>query len=558
VPRWWQRIVDRRHRPHTPGVWVLYYAIAALPLFALGQWLIPSQDTASRMSAFRLLMLYVGSALGLLLTTSFLGLRRYLRQRKLEMPPDMAGLWLGLGAVMILAVLLLCVVLPRPGAVASISRVPWSFGSPQHERTDRNAVGKDGPEQPSRATGTRQDAERSGPRAETRPGASDKSASSADGRGNSQGGDSRARRQDSRGESAAPKQAQSRQSSAHQEGRQEGRQPTDNPSSDEASQQQSSGQPQSSAGQGDRNSAAGQDNRRWRSPAEGDASPKAGGSRNQDRQAAQPKSSPSSNGQRSGGEAGDQHRDTPDPRRGASNTAKQKSPQRRSSPPPSGKQSGSAESSPRDPSSKRQTDPNRGASALSRASRWLSGLLSNLGALLKLLFWAALLVLLVYVGWKHREQIAQALRQLIHDLKILLAGRWGGAQRAEVKDDAADQSSPHVRLRPFASYRDPFATGGAARYSNEQLVRYTFEALEAWARERAIARGDEQTPLEFAQHVGIDHPNMAAAAQQLADLYCRVAYGHEPVPADRRAIIQQLWRSMRATASMPPPPPLRR
>ena len=47
---WYQRMVERRRRPHTPGVWVMYYALAALPLFGVGQWLIPASDTASRLA----------------------------------------------------------------------------------------------------------------------------------------------------------------------------------------------------------------------------------------------------------------------------------------------------------------------------------------------------------------------------------------------------------------------------------------------------------------------------------------------------------------------------
>ena len=41
------------------------------------------------------------SGLGLLLTTTLLGLRRYLRQRKLQMPGAMTGLWLGIGGALI-------------------------------------------------------------------------------------------------------------------------------------------------------------------------------------------------------------------------------------------------------------------------------------------------------------------------------------------------------------------------------------------------------------------------------------------------------------------------
>ncbi len=35
---WWQRFVGRRRRAHTPGVWVVYFSLAALPLFGIGQW----------------------------------------------------------------------------------------------------------------------------------------------------------------------------------------------------------------------------------------------------------------------------------------------------------------------------------------------------------------------------------------------------------------------------------------------------------------------------------------------------------------------------------------
>ena len=42
---------------------------------------------------------YVGSGLGLLVTTSLLGLRRYLRQRKVKIPAALTASWLGLGKV---------------------------------------------------------------------------------------------------------------------------------------------------------------------------------------------------------------------------------------------------------------------------------------------------------------------------------------------------------------------------------------------------------------------------------------------------------------------------
>ncbi len=75
---WWRRSRGK----HTPGVWVLYFSLAALPLFGIGQHWVPAADVGRRRYVFSLLLVYVASALALLVTTSFLGLRRYLRQRR--------------------------------------------------------------------------------------------------------------------------------------------------------------------------------------------------------------------------------------------------------------------------------------------------------------------------------------------------------------------------------------------------------------------------------------------------------------------------------------------
>ena len=42
---WWDRFVERRRRPHAPGVWVVYFSLAALPLFGIGQLFIPSRQS---------------------------------------------------------------------------------------------------------------------------------------------------------------------------------------------------------------------------------------------------------------------------------------------------------------------------------------------------------------------------------------------------------------------------------------------------------------------------------------------------------------------------------
>jgi hypothetical protein len=100
--------------PHAPGVWVVYFSLAALPLFGVGQSLIPGDHVARRRYAFWLMSVYVACGLGLLLTTSFLSLRRTLRQRGLKMPITMTAVWLTGGALIIVVLLTLGALIPRP------------------------------------------------------------------------------------------------------------------------------------------------------------------------------------------------------------------------------------------------------------------------------------------------------------------------------------------------------------------------------------------------------------------------------------------------------------
>ncbi len=131
--RWWSHHEKQKTKPHTPGVWVLYFSLAALPLFAVGQSLIPAEDAGRRWATFLQMAVYVGSGLGLLVTTSLLGLRRYLKQRKAKMSGSLTAGWLGLGGILIAVFLVVGAFLPRP-----YSEVPW-FGLPQSGKMQRDA-----------------------------------------------------------------------------------------------------------------------------------------------------------------------------------------------------------------------------------------------------------------------------------------------------------------------------------------------------------------------------------------------------------------------------------
>lgn len=126
-----------------PGRTVLYLALAALPLFGLGQFLLRSDpETWSR--AQKLLAFYLFSSLSLLVTTSFLGLRRYLRQRKVEMPSDVSVAWIGGGLALIGVILFIAFLAPVPGQMLASIELPDHLDSPGDTVASKSGWGEDG------------------------------------------------------------------------------------------------------------------------------------------------------------------------------------------------------------------------------------------------------------------------------------------------------------------------------------------------------------------------------------------------------------------------------
>jgi hypothetical protein len=132
-----------KKKTHQPGRTVMYLALAALPLFGLGQFFLRT-DAGTWSRAQLLLACYLFSALSLLVTTSFLGLRRYLRQRQVEMPGDVSVAWLGGGLAMIAAVLFIAHVAPLPVLALNPFELPEFLDSPPGGEASRVGGGVGG------------------------------------------------------------------------------------------------------------------------------------------------------------------------------------------------------------------------------------------------------------------------------------------------------------------------------------------------------------------------------------------------------------------------------
>jgi hypothetical protein len=446
-PSWWQRFIERRRRPHAPGVWVIYFSLAALPLFGLGQLFIPVTDLPARQIAFNLLFVYTASGLGLLLATSFLGLRRYLRQRRQEMPLAIVSLWLIVGGVLILGVMLAAMLLPRPNAEYAISELPLRIGSP-----DQNASpygqGNDGVEdnQPAAQTEEKQD-EQSGTGSPDRPG--NKPSEKADRADNV----ARTRRVPS---------------------------------------------------------------------ADGEKADKADNSASQ--------------------KAGSDKADSKDTTR-----------QKQEKPPP--KATGSSPGSKQSPQTARQQRQggNSSTNTIPHA-RPLPQIsfapVDSLAALCKWLFYGALILFAAYAAWRNRAELLAALSNLGQWLADFWHSLFGGRVRGGDESDDEQAHAQRAKPRPFSDFADPFAAGTAARRSPAELVRYTFEALEAWALEHGRPRQSDETPHEFARGLAAKFSTLGDDARRLADLYCQAAYTKDALPTVGVARLSQLWQNLRAQSAV--------
>ena len=462
-PRWWLQMFEHDRRPHTPGVWVVYFSLAALPLYGIGGWFIPADDLELRRRTFWLMVVYVASGLALLLSTSFLGLRRYLRLRRLEMPAEMAATWVGLGAALILATLIVASLLPRPSSEYSIAHL-LVLDSPDREAS-KYGFGPEGAEKSSDDSGQSADSQE-GQQAENQ----------GEGQGEIQS--------ETQGEDSAQGSGEGEKKGGQQSGKGEGK--------------GESGKGKDGSSQKNGKSSGGK------------------GKKNKD------------GGKGKEGEGGEGSSEDGDESKGS---GKQQSQGQR--------KSDKSESS--SSSAQNETTQTSKPSSAQSAARFLSQLSGWVGTLLKGLFYLALVIVGAFLAWKYREQLLAAWKKLLDELRELWAKWFGGKTVAHT---GSTEATVAARPRSFSDFSDPFTNGMVARWPLQQLVTYSFAALEAWGREYGCPREAGQTPHEFAAALGERNGLLAREARHLADLYSHIAYAPKSIASANVEPLRLLWRTM--------------
>ena len=107
------------------------------------------------------------------------------------------------------------------------------------------------------------------------------------------------------------------------------------------------------------------------------------------------------------------------------------------------------------------------------------------------------------------------------------------------------------RPRPFRAFSNPFADGSAAGRSPDDLVRYSFAALDAWSAEQDLGRREDETPLEFADRIGRTAADLRESVRPLAVHYANLAYGRRHAPEEARRQLERFWLALESAEPAP-------
>jgi hypothetical protein len=469
----WKRLFlnesEREGKPHAPGLWVVYFSLAALPLFGFGQTMLPTGDSERRF-AFLCLLVYVASGLGLLMLTSFLGLRRYLRQRNMQMPTSMALTWVGMGSAIAAGILIVCLVLPRPegeyDVTAMIDRASeevqeasdWAFG-------DSSGEG---------------DGERSG---EADENATEGAASDPDKQGKPGGTEGE--------QTAQSENAKDGENGSQKGGEKSGEQPG------EGEKQASNSEPGEKSGEPSEN--GGEKQKPGENVAQNEDGDKKKGESGKEKDPGEPP------------ESGDKGEEV------AENSGEGETPNE------DGESESQADSSP--PETPDSPD--------------LSSALSKVGDLFKWIVYGLIAAVAIFLTIRNWAAISSFLLNLWHEFLSIF-----GRRPSATTEESVGPEETVAPSRPFSAFSNPFQTGAARKKSPSELVRYTFEALQAWATENSCPREPNQTPIEFGQQLRAYKVPCAAEGQEVSQLYAQIAYASHRPGEESLPVLEKLWRKM--------------
>ena len=183
-----------------------------------------------------------------------------------------------------------------------------------------------------------------------------------------------------------------------------------------------------------------------------------------------------------------------------------------------------------------------------KSMQWLSRTLTGLKWLV---FGVLALVTVFFVlggGLKYVANFWDWARRLIEAIQRLWQGILGDSSRdATMQSGSTDART--ATLVPFHAFANPFQDGRAERMTPAELVRYSFEALEAWSEEHGCGRGSHETPMEFTERVAEEVAALDNETKHLGELAAHVFYGPGRLSGTWRATLDGFWRRLESLPS---------
>lgn len=489
-------------RKHNPGVWVLRFALLALPLFGLGQLIIADAET--RGQAFWFLFGYLAFALCLLVCTSLLSVRRYLFNRGAEMPAEVASIWLGSGTIGVLMILAICILLPLPGRTLGLIELPFGIASPEGLLGSRFGWGSEGTTDEQNPDSAKSQSETGDPTGAPEP----------DGQGPAQASDN------------ASKNASQVNAKSGEESDSSGSQDSPSGTSQQKNTPTKNSQPKQ-PGQGKQAAPKSNSKDNPQPPSRDQQRNQPSDEDRNEKSAEQPPADAQSD------QVDDQKAERQQDRSRDNKSDDHKSDGSKSN---DGKSSEGKSSAGKVASQRSGT--RQGSSSL---NNMLHSFNSDFASLFK---WATVLILVLFVviyAIMHPREVAQLLRDIVNFFAALFGRKpvvnsqanLGGQQPA---------SETKRGLAPFSSYANPFQSG--EQLSGVYIVERTFAALESWAAEAGVSRLPDETSREFVARLVASRPRLGKHPVQAANMLDQVMFaGWKPTISDLQPL-EQLWRSL--------------
>ena len=168
------------------------------------------------------------------------------------------------------------------------------------------------------------------------------------------------------------------------------------------------------------------------------------------------------------------------------------------------------------------------SSALPQSPPWLGSIPGLIKWLTVLLLLGVIIAFLMMHG-----------REWLATLQSLFSGSPRGSSDAEVMTASVQAAKP---LAAFSAFENPFLSGKG--WQSVEIVRHTFEAMEAWGRERGMPRAEGETPEEYLSRLAFRFANVREELNRFSRVYNRLAYAAATVQTRDVQPLANLWKWM--------------